>query len=454
MERSKLVLISALLVAVLAVVPLGLSVAFAQETGGGSTAGYGQAPGYGGSTGGQAESSGYGGAAAKTEASGYGGSSGSQAQTSGYGGAAAKTETSGYGGGAPAAGGAGAQATTPGYKTGGAAPIESTKELAKPVRNKMDFGFIASGLLVGILLGWVLQRGRFCMNTAFRDTIFIKDMTLLRAYAIALMVTIVGAHLLNDLGFLHLKRQPFLPVAQIVGGYVFGLGIVLAGGCGSGIWYRAGEGQIASFVAIMGFFAGIVTTVDGLLKPLNSWMMSISVPVNGQRFPGLWQLLPLEDSLAVKWGVIAVLVVAGFIFIQKDKPFSLGKQKGYYWSLTGLLVGLIAVLAFWTSEYFGGFARGLSFTTPTRELFYTVFNGEPHSRFFPVRELGFVKTTWGVFFILGVPIGSYLSARGFQEFSWKVPPAKELLVVFGGSLMMGFGASTALGCNMGQGITG
>jgi hypothetical protein len=501
MERSKLALISALFIAVLVAIPLGASTAFAQDTGGESTAGYGQSPGYGSAPGygeaapaagygeaapaagyGEAApAAGYGEAAPAAgygeaaPAAGYGeaapaaGYGGEAAPAAGYGGEAApaagyggeEAPAAGYGGeAAPAEAGAAKEAATPGYKAGGAAPIESVKKaeakkvVARPARKKMDFGFIASGLLVGLLLGWVLQRGRFCMNTAFRDTIFIKDMTLLRAYAIALMVTIVGAHLLNDMGLLHLRRQPFLPVAQIVGGYVFGLGIVLAGGCGSGIWYRAGEGQLASFVAIMGFFGGIVTTVDGLLKPLNSWMMSISLPIGGQRFPGLWHILPVGDSTAVKWAVIAVLVVAGFIFIQKDKPFSLGKQKGYYWSITGLLVGLIAVLAFWASEYFGGFARGLSFTTPTREIFYTVFNGDAHSRFFPVRELGFVKTTWGVFFILGVPIGSYLSARGFKEFSWKTPPAKEMLTVFGGSLMMGFGASTALGCNMGQGITG
>jgi len=321
----------------------------------------------------------------------------------------------------------------------------------------MSLSFVLSGLLVGLLFGWILQRGRFCMNTAFRDTIFIKDLTLLRAYIIALMISIVGANLLNDyFHVLHLARQPFLPVAQIIGGYVFGMGIVISGGCGSGIWYRAGEGQIASLVAIVGFFAGIVTTVDGMLKPLNRAMMSIRIPIHGINDPGLWQIF--GDGMAIKWGTIAVLVIAGFIFIQKDKPFSLGKQKGYYWSVTGVLVGLASVLAFWASEHYGGFARGISFTTPTRELFYTIFQGTSHSRFFPNKEITYfgmtVSTTWGIFFLLGVPFGAYISARGLKEFSWKTPPAKELLMVFGGGLMMGFGASTALGCNMGQGITG
>jgi hypothetical protein len=65
----------------------------------------------------------------------------------------------------------------------------------------ISFGFIISGLLIGLAIGFVLQRGRFCMNTAFRDTIFIQDMTLFRAYVIALVIMILGANLLKDIHF-------------------------------------------------------------------------------------------------------------------------------------------------------------------------------------------------------------------------------------------------------------
>jgi len=419
-----------------------------------------------GGYGAEVESGGYG---AEEESGGYGaeeesGGYGAEEESGGYG---AEEESGGYGA-EEESGGYGAEEESGGYgadedegKSAAVAP--AAKKVVKKVSRKapagkkslppISFGFVISSLLCGLALGWVLQRGRFCMNTAFRDTIFIKEFTPFRAYLIALMVAIIGSHLLADLGFLTLYRQHFLPVAQIGGGFIFGLGIVLAGGCGSGIWYRVGEGQIASYVAVMGFFIGIATTFDGILSPVLGWMKSIAIPIAGRKDVGLWQLF--GDGPIVKWAVIAVLAVIVSISVMPDKPFKLGKQKGYYWSVTGLLVGLIAVACFWASDYFGGFPRGISFTTPTRELFYTVMQADAQApAYFPAYALGGIKITWGVLFLIGVPLGAYLSARGLREFSWKVPPATELITVFFGSLMMGFGAAAAGGCNMGQGITG
>ena len=121
--------------------------------------------------------------------------------------------------------------------------------------------------LVGLAFGFVLQKGRFCVNTGFRDIILMKDFTVFRAYILAVVVAIVGANLIEDIGIFsnnygQLYRQQFFPVANIVGGYIFGLGIVLAGGCGSGILYRIGEGLIAALVAVLGFFLAIATTTS------------------------------------------------------------------------------------------------------------------------------------------------------------------------------------------------
>ncbi len=73
----------------------------------------------------------------------------------------------------------------------------------------LSIGFVASGLLLGLAIGFVLQRGRFCMNTAFRDTIFIDDFTLFRGYLIALVIMIVGSNALADMGMFWLPKQPF-----------------------------------------------------------------------------------------------------------------------------------------------------------------------------------------------------------------------------------------------------
>lgn len=321
------------------------------------------------------------------------------------------------------------------------------------IAESVSLTFIISGLLVGGIFGFILQRGRFCMNSAFRDTIFIKDFTLFHAYLLALIVLLISSNALNDSGLIHLKAQSFYPLANIIGGYVFGLGIVLAGGCGSGIIYRMGEGQMASWVAVLGFFLGIGMTTNGILKPVYDALRSVRVGEPGMTMHGLIG----GDSIEIKWIIIAVISVVLFLSTLKSAPFSIKKQTGFYWSVTAVLVGLSGALAFWASEYFGspGFARGLNFTTPTGEVFFTLLTGDARSAFFPMYDLFGFKVTWAAFYIIGVPIGAAISAKILKEFVWKTPrDAKELLTVLGGSIMMGFGAAAAGGCNIGQALTG
>ncbi len=314
------------------------------------------------------------------------------------------------------------------------------------------FGFIASGLFVGLFFGFILQRGRYCMNTAFRDTIFINDLTLFRAYVLALIILIVGANLLSDAGFFRLVPQTFYPLSNIIGGYIFGLGIVLAGGCGSGVWYKIGEGQLGAGVAALGFLIGASATTNGLLNPVYKTLRSVAVPIAGKRNARLWEIF--GDGMTEKWIVIALLAIVAAIFIIKGKPFTLGKQKGFYWSLTGVLVGITGIIAFWAAEYWGGFARGLNFTTPTSELMNVVVSGDSKPMFFPKYTLGPFKVTWSIFNVIGVPLGAYISARILKEHMWKSPPSTELITVFFGGLMMGFGGIAGGGCTVGQALTG
>jgi uncharacterized membrane protein YedE/YeeE len=138
----------------------------------------------------------------------------------------------------------------------------------------------------------------------------------------------------------------------------------------------------------------------------------------------------------------------------KGKPRIGMKKKAYSWALTGVLIGLLTSLAWWVSSYFGGVPRGLAITTPLREFFSSLLYKSSHSPFPEFSFFGIFKGTWGVFFIFAVPLGAFLSAYGLKEFRWKIPPAKEFLTVFFGSIIMGIGAVIAGGCNLGHGITG
>jgi len=313
------------------------------------------------------------------------------------------------------------------------------------------FAMVVSGLVVGMAAGWVLQRGRYCMNSAFRDVIFINDFTLFKAYILALLVCIVGANALESFGYIEaLRRQPFAPVANMVGGYIFGLGIVLAGGCGSGVWYRVGEGMFAAWVAVLGFVIGIITTQNGILAPVSKFLKSFMLwkTDEGIKFFN-WETLNDYDGAlnpltlynlvgANKWIVIAILIVIAIPFLLRGgvpKP-----SKGYSWPIAGILIGLVIVAAWWASELWGGGARGVSYTGPTGELFRSFLLGK--------------SPTWSAFLVIGTPIGAFLSAKGLKEFSLKSPGADELLRVFVGGLIMGVGAVIGGGCNVGHGLTG
>jgi uncharacterized membrane protein YedE/YeeE len=316
-------------------------------------------------------------------------------------------------------------------------------------------GFVLSGLIIGVVFGFILQRGQFCMNSAFRDAIFMKDFNMFRAYLIALVIMVIGANILEGLGMVVLKRQTFYPLANIIGGYIFGIGMVLAEGCGGGIIYRTGEGLLSAWFAVFGFFIGIAATTNGILNPLLMLLRneSLSLSLSGIPNAALWELI--GDGPAIKWSVISVLSIMLSFFVLHDKPFILKKREGFPWPVTGVLVGIMGVVAFWASEFWGGgFARGFSFTTPLGELFFTVLTGNAKSRFFPMFNLGPFQTTWAAFYIIGVPLGSYVSAKALKKFAWRVPSARQLVTVMVGSIIMGFGAVLAGGCNIGQALTG
>lgn len=91
-----------------------------------------------------------------------------------------------------------------------------------------------TGLIIGIIFGIVLQRGRVCFNSAFRDIILIKDNYVLKIGALAIAFQMIALLILAQFGLFKISAPGLNLVANIVGGYIFGLGMVLAGGCASG----------------------------------------------------------------------------------------------------------------------------------------------------------------------------------------------------------------------------
>ncbi|HEU4369930.1 MAG TPA: YeeE/YedE thiosulfate transporter family protein [Methylomirabilota bacterium] len=121
-------------------------------------------------------------------------------------------------------------------------------------------GYHAQGvfLLFGVAFGVVFQRSRFCLVRAFREPFMTGDAEHTRAAALALAVSMLGFAILK---FADLKDRgdwvfPGAGVGALAGGTLFGVGMTLAGGCGAGSIWRAGEGQVKLWAALAGFALG------------------------------------------------------------------------------------------------------------------------------------------------------------------------------------------------------
>ena len=112
-------------------------------------------------------------------------------------------------------------------------------------------------LLFGVVFGVIFQRSRFCLVRAFREPFMTGDAEHTRAAALALAVSTLGFAILK---FVDLKDKgdwvfPGAGVGALAGGTIFGIGMTLAGGCGAGSIWRAGEGQVKLWAALVACFA-------------------------------------------------------------------------------------------------------------------------------------------------------------------------------------------------------
>lgn len=110
-----------------------------------------------------------------------------------------------------------------------------------------------SGLVLGGLLGFIMQRGRFCLAGGLRDFYLFRDGEMIIAILIVISIQSFGLFGLQSLGLVILPYTKFLWLATIVGGILFGSGMALAGSCSTGAYYRTAEGLVGSIIAVIGF---------------------------------------------------------------------------------------------------------------------------------------------------------------------------------------------------------
>lgn len=291
------------------------------------------------------------------------------------------------------------------------------------------------------------------MNSAFRDIVVLKDYDLLKAVGVALLVSMVGFELLAMAGVITLNPKPLLWGANILGGLIFGVGMVLAGGCASGITYRAGEGMMGALAAIAGFSVAGLMAAMGLLNPLvRSLQEGTKVTAADGSSLTLASVLGLPHW-ALAFGIPIVAVVLYVLFgrneeeyeyaYESDEKVSLSDRifkRGWSWMATGVVIGLIGIAAFPLSAA-AGRNYPLGITGGWVSFSRTLVTGEN-------------LISWEVLLVLGVVVGALIAAFVAGEFGLRAPSPRVMLQTFGGGLLMGFGAVCASGCNIGHILSG
>ena len=305
------------------------------------------------------------------------------------------------------------------------------------------------GLALGIVFGFVARRGRFCTLGAIEDAVYADDTRRLRSWIVAIGVAIVGVHLLELAGGLDLSRSIYLGArlewgGLILGGFLFGVGMALNGTCGLGSLRQLGGGDLKGLVSFLVIGVVAMMTLRGaagivriaLVDPL-----TLQLPQSfSQRLPEMAGLQGTAVPLvAVALGALIVLGACAYAGARRDLRFI----------LTGLAVGALITGGWWAT----GMAGFDSFDTRRIESF--TFVGPLAETLYYAMLSTALQPDFPVGAVLGVVIGAFIAAKTDGTFRWEVSAsAADMKRRLLGAAMMGFGGVTALGCSVGQGVTG
>ena len=278
---------------------------------------------------------------------------------------------------------------------------------------------LISGLVIGVVFGFLVQRGQFCFTSGFRDIYWQRDLSFLFALFIAITIQSIGLFTLSALGLLRLPTTPLPLLATLIGGLVFGVGMAIARVCATGGWFRSGEGVIGASVTLFVFTLTLTSAQSGSLKPILSPLLKS----------------PLESSniyltLGISpWWLVGAMILAtlGLFFVCRKHPH---KSKLY---LTATALGVLGVVA-WVASAWCGRNYGFGISVPTMHLFQYLTTGQQR------------YLNWGTLFVLGIFIGSFISAKAYKEFEWRALNGMDFLRSVCGGVLMGVGAYLAGGC--------
>ena len=327
--------------------------------------------------------------------------------------------------------------------------------------------------LIAMIMGAVANKTHFCTMGAVSDWVNIGDSGRMRAWVFAMAVALLGVIALEAAGVINLSSETFPPYRSanfawpryLVGGLMFGIGMVLASGCGNKTLVRVGSGNLKSLIVLL---VGMVASYLMLWSPLFEkaflpWLQPASINLAKYGMPTqqagdvISGLLGQTPSKTNNLAVAVMFLMGMLIFVFKSKDF----RASFDNILGGAVIGL-AIVAGW---YLTGGPLGQSWKEyaematdiPSRVqvqsfTFVSPMGDSVHYLLDPTK-LSLIN--FGVVALAGVIAGSFIYSITTKNFriEWFASFGDFINHAIGGALM-GIGGVLSMGCTVGQAITG
>ena len=336
--------------------------------------------------------------------------------------------------------------------------------------NEIEMSSLATKVLwasfaLATVFGAIAQRTHFCTMGAVSDVVNMGDWTRARMWVLAIAVAVFGFNGMVALGWVEAKQSFYagprlLWLSAVVGGAMFGFGMVLASGCGSKNLVRLGTGNLKALVTVMVLGLAAFATLRGItavLRVNTVDLVYLDMPT-GQDLPSLWaaSLGMAKPTLAMLLGGLVALVLTAWVLRKPE-----GRTAEVWWGGAG--IGLAVVALWWVSGRMGYVPEDPT----TLEPAFLATNSRRMESFSMVAPVGYTLDwllffsdkskllTLGIVSTVGVVVGSLVGSLADRSFRWEgfggVEDVANHLV---GGVLMGVGGVVAIGCTVGQGISG
>jgi len=320
---------------------------------------------------------------------------------------------------------------------------------------------------LAILMGAVANKTNFCTMGAISDWINMGDTGRLRAWLLAMAVAILGVAALTGLGLANIGANTFPPyrtpnfawLRYLLGGLMFGVGMTLASGCGNKILVRVGGGNLKSLVVLViaSVCAYLMLWTDFYGDVFNSWIAATAVNLgkSGMQTQAVSEFFGAGSHVQVITGAVIGAALAAFAFASKDFRGNIDHILG------GLVIGLIVVIGWYLTAGPMGAAwkewAEMADIVPSRVEIqsFTFISPMGDSVRYLMHPTELANINFGIAALTGVIIGSFFYAllSGNFRFEWFASGGDFFNHAIGAALM-GIGGVLAMGCTIGQAVTG